>query len=354
MADAQINDLPDSDFAFIEPGGKVVDGRTEPRSLRHFPIHDEAHVRNALARLSSSPFEAKARPKVEAAAKRMGIGEPAGKSFFDLKADALTERKTKLWLDGEIGRRILVVPFGGPVPKAGLDRGVDLDDEFFDETSDLVDGHAALKASPWRLMDWHHDDNQVPSRLRGGPALSMKGVVIGEIELEDDADDFGHWAAWWIKRGQSNQQELGAKRVAALQEMGQPIWGSSMAAYKRKADNGHIDAWPLIRHTASTSPRNHHAVIPPLKALLTDVSFDDLSNGAMKALLEGYADQLDLLLTSSDAAVSTPVPVGDGAAKAGRVLSQKNIEDLRAAIDLLTALHARGELLLPDEVQENQ
>jgi hypothetical protein len=75
---ADINDLPDSDFAYIEPGGKKDDqGKTVPRSLRHFPIQDAAHVRNALARLSTSPFEAQARPKVEAAAKRLGIGQPA-------------------------------------------------------------------------------------------------------------------------------------------------------------------------------------------------------------------------------------------------------------------------------------
>ena len=49
------NNLPDSDFAYIEPGGKKDDeGKTVPRSLRHFPIPDAAHVRNALARLSQS------------------------------------------------------------------------------------------------------------------------------------------------------------------------------------------------------------------------------------------------------------------------------------------------------------
>lgn len=73
LTGAAINDLPASAFAYIEPGGKVVDGKTEPRSLRHFPIHDAAHVRNALARLSQSPFGAKARAKVEAAARKFGI-----------------------------------------------------------------------------------------------------------------------------------------------------------------------------------------------------------------------------------------------------------------------------------------
>ena len=68
------NDLPDSDFAYIEPGGKKDDeGKTTPRSKRHFPIHDAAHVRNALARAPQSPFGKKALPKIKAAAKKFGI-----------------------------------------------------------------------------------------------------------------------------------------------------------------------------------------------------------------------------------------------------------------------------------------
>ena len=72
------NDLPDSDFAYIEPGGKKdSEGKTTPRSLRHFPIPDAAHVRNALARLPQSKLspeaKAKALGKIKAAAKRFGI-----------------------------------------------------------------------------------------------------------------------------------------------------------------------------------------------------------------------------------------------------------------------------------------
>src|SRR5512146_3191323 len=92
MTAASINDLPDSAFAYIEPGGtKDSEGKTTPRSLRHFPIHDAAHVRNALARLDQSPFGDKARAKVEAAARKMGIGEPATKAWQDeLKAEPMT------------------------------------------------------------------------------------------------------------------------------------------------------------------------------------------------------------------------------------------------------------------------
>lgn len=71
---ADQNDLPDSDFAYIEPGGhKDADGKTVPRSLRHFPLTDAAHVRNALARAPQSPFGDKAMPKIKAAAEKFGV-----------------------------------------------------------------------------------------------------------------------------------------------------------------------------------------------------------------------------------------------------------------------------------------
>lgn len=60
---AFINDLPDSSFLFISPGGEKVDGKTEPRSLRHFPIKDASgkvdlpHLRNAIARIPQSNAE---------------------------------------------------------------------------------------------------------------------------------------------------------------------------------------------------------------------------------------------------------------------------------------------------------
>lgn len=52
------NDLPDSAFMHISPGGKKdADGKTVPRSLRHFPYKDAngkidiIHLRNAIARI---------------------------------------------------------------------------------------------------------------------------------------------------------------------------------------------------------------------------------------------------------------------------------------------------------------
>ncbi|MCP3684472.1 MAG: hypothetical protein GY861_17545 [bacterium] len=54
------NDLPDSAFAVIMPGGKKVAGKTEPRSLRKLPFKDNngkvdvPHLRNALVRVAQN------------------------------------------------------------------------------------------------------------------------------------------------------------------------------------------------------------------------------------------------------------------------------------------------------------
>lgn len=74
------NNLPDSAFACIMPGGKKdAGGKTTPRRLRRFPIHDKAHIRAALSRLPQAKpnVAACARSKVLAAARGAGIGKPA-------------------------------------------------------------------------------------------------------------------------------------------------------------------------------------------------------------------------------------------------------------------------------------
>lgn len=61
LSGASKNDLPDSAFLYIESGGKKdADGKTVPRSKRHFPYKtasggiDLPHLRNALARIPQS------------------------------------------------------------------------------------------------------------------------------------------------------------------------------------------------------------------------------------------------------------------------------------------------------------
>ena len=88
---AYVNDLPDSAFLMILPGGrKDADGKTVPRSLRMFPVRnaagevDSAHLRNALARIPqasslSGAQRMAAMDKAKALAKsHASVGGPAG------------------------------------------------------------------------------------------------------------------------------------------------------------------------------------------------------------------------------------------------------------------------------------
>lgn len=78
-----IDNLPDSSFLYIEEGGhKDADGKTTPRSLRHWPVKDaqghpdEAHIRDALSRIPqtdgvSDADKAKATAEAEGMLKNM-------------------------------------------------------------------------------------------------------------------------------------------------------------------------------------------------------------------------------------------------------------------------------------------
>lgn len=75
---AYINNLPDSAFLYIEPGGtKDSENKTVPRSNRHFPVHDASgavdmpHLRNALARIPQSSLPQDVKDRMTAMAQAM-------------------------------------------------------------------------------------------------------------------------------------------------------------------------------------------------------------------------------------------------------------------------------------------
>lgn len=96
-----INDLPDSSFLYISPGGsKDSDGKTTPRSLRHFPVKDAngspdmAHVRNALARIPQSNVPADAKARATAAAQRLLRDAGGNPSATDQGQEDTTQEAT--------------------------------------------------------------------------------------------------------------------------------------------------------------------------------------------------------------------------------------------------------------------
>jgi hypothetical protein len=85
------NDLPDSAFMHIESGGKKdSEGKTTPRSLRHFPYKDAdgkvdiIHVRNAIARIPQSKLSAQLKASLQAKARSiLAKLYKSGKAFIN-------------------------------------------------------------------------------------------------------------------------------------------------------------------------------------------------------------------------------------------------------------------------------
>jgi hypothetical protein len=233
-----------------------------------------------------------------------------GQKDVEVKAEGLTDKQLDSWLAGERSRRIVVVPFYGPLP--GGKAGLDLDGEYFDADTDLYGPFPGLRSTHERMVDWHHDDDGVPADL-----ARMKGAILGKIVLDaepstlhtDEGDFDGVLADFWANAGERRVQ-----LIAALQRRKVPLFGSSQAVAKavRKDPDGHIALWPLYRHTITTSPQNTYAVVPPLKAVLaSDLSFDDVGVAALRAALVGIGDlRTDLRATSRG---------GERAAKARRL-----------------------------------
>lgn len=189
MSGASINDLPDSAFAYIEPGGhKDADGRTAPRSLRHFPIHDAAHVRNALARARQSPFGAKAMPKIREAAKKFGIKvEDSGRAL----ADEMT--KEGPGMAAAVERRFTLVPVElrmvGDRPRIGGYAAM------FERVSRNLGGFVEVversffnksRGDGWPdvLARYNHDDNM----LLGTTGAGTLTLRLDETGLDYDVD----------------------------------------------------------------------------------------------------------------------------------------------------------------------
>jgi hypothetical protein len=98
LSSKETNNLPDSDFAYISPGGeKDSEGKTTPRSLRHLPIPDAAHVRNALARLNQTDIPPAAKKealsKIKRKAKELGVEVS--------KSDAASDKSNQEGLERE-------------------------------------------------------------------------------------------------------------------------------------------------------------------------------------------------------------------------------------------------------------
>lgn len=339
---AFVNNLPDSSFAYIEPGGtKDSEGKTTPRSLRHFPyknadgLPDAAHVRNALARIPQSSVsdaaKASALAKVHAAASKLGIGKS-----LDVEGDEA------------------VVYYGGAVKALGNGRvggyGVlfttaddpDLQGDFFTKATDLeLEGRSGV------LTLWDHGlDSTVKRRKLGKSTFRI--------------DDAGVW--FETKLDEADKYE---KAIYGLAKAGKLGWSTGSAPHLvervpvKKAFE--LKSWPVIEVSLThmpVEPRTSAAALKSINHIDLDEliiedepierpSFKDFSTPTLEAALKAAYDGDDVethclkvataveeLLAHETKCLLTTEALGTRlnnrqefrAVKDGRVFSQKHVE----------------------------
>lgn len=224
------------------------------------------------------------------------------KALVPVKAQLMDGDELAAWFEGRTSRRLLAIPFGGPIPSPYSKKGVDLDNEWFDEDTDIYGSVKGLRDTRERLVDWHHGDD---------PTGLMKRHVIGKSTLDEEPDVEGWWSTVWMKIGEKR-----VELIRRLAERGAQLFGSSEAAYKKSTPEGHIIEWPMFLQTLTTSPQNTYSVLRPSKAML-----DELGNETVDpALLKVLGD-----LANLGDSLSTSYPGGEPTAILERGLS-KGIE----------------------------
>lgn len=251
-----------------------------------------------------------------------------------MKAAELDPDEMEAWWAGKVPRRLLAIPFSGPIPgPAG--KSLDVDAEFFDDRTDI-------KPS-WfeeRPVDWHHSKD--PTGLLNG-VLIGKANRLGTLDGQlGEPDGEGWWVDLWL-----NAQEKRLTLVRKLAEKGAQLFGSSYAYPNlvRRGRGGHIDVWPYMMQTLSTSPQNTHSVIRPGKAVL---DIFDQADIAVRPVLRDVLTELEGQYLPSQAAIQrlrTAGDLPDAAAKAGRELSGRNLAEVSEWLDLLESILSRGRSL---------
>ncbi len=250
------------------------------------------------------------------------------KSLLPVKAQLMDDAEERAWFEGRTPRRLLAIPFGGPIPSPKTKLGVDLDDQWFDETTDIYGPYFGLRKSRERLVDFMHSYQppgpQYGDRMRNpttGEAGLMMGHLLGKSILDPDPEEDGWWVDLWF--------EAGNRRVAmvdALAKRGARLFGSSQPLGKAMIEpSGHIGVWPYWLQTITTTPQNTYSVIRP-KAL----------NDFESVLRTDNWSAIEEALRSLAPSLKAPHRA-ELEAKAGRVLSAANWDDTQAALDALQA-----------------
>ena len=163
MSTADINNLPDSAFAYVAPGGKLdAEGKTVPRDLRHYPVPDKAHADDAAARASAAiaaggaeaEIAKKALPKIKEAQakfdKQSNSAEPEAEQRDEPEAPA----PVVSWASPKMAQRAFSSLVEQPSACEGqIEVRMDAAEAPSDAAARFV-GYASTTGVPYSVRDW--------------------------------------------------------------------------------------------------------------------------------------------------------------------------------------------------------
>jgi site-specific DNA-adenine methylase len=187
---AYINDLPDSAFLYIEPGGeKDESGKTVPRDLRRFPVRDQQgrlnvpHLRNATARIPQADA------KGLTADKKRSLQEEARRLLEEAQAETTKAASSLAAVTEVLAKRI-------PILKTGEERyvlGIVLEPETVDAQRDIYSAPEVREAAHRFMADFQNVGLMHREVVTGRVKILESYVAPAGFELDGTTVKKGTW-----------------------------------------------------------------------------------------------------------------------------------------------------------------
>jgi phage I-like protein len=200
---AYVNSLPDGSFLYVAPGGtKDGEGKTTPRTLRHFPVKDAngkvdlPHVRNALARIPQSDVPpaakkaatAKAEAMLKAAEKSASAARHALSSIIALK-------------DGKAPTAFRIFRAG----KNTSDKGTFTFDE--DSATKVMAAYERKVGDSDGALTMDYEHQSLNTILNGQPAPNSARAWRPEVRQTSDGPELWAVDVMWTSRAKTYIEE---------------------------------------------------------------------------------------------------------------------------------------------------
>ena len=291
---AFVNDLPDSSFLYIAPGGeKDEDDRTAPRSLRYFPVKnaegdlDLPHLRNAIARIPQSKAPGLTPDKMQALQGKARAMLDTEKQESAEEVDPLEgpEQSYSDWSwavrlsDG--GAKWVELARSGAHFGRGSDRRVDLSGQ---DIESMANGYKKIQSEKWFPTGAPVGYNHATVSGAVDPESTKAAGRILDVRVEDNGEGVS-------LMGLIQWTDEARRRIHAGEFDGFSIEAIPVSAARSKKTGEPLGEWALVGGTLTNEP---------FVAGLSKVAASETRNSSM-SLTKLLSDTLSLAECATDA-----------------------------------------------------